>query len=67
MPGTTSSCWRALAACEKGDTFACYKLDGAGKTTLLKLIGGELAPESGSIVVPRAARIGHVAQEAGPG
>ncbi len=35
-----------------------------GKTTLLKIISGDLAPDAGSITVPRSARIGHVAQEA---
>ncbi len=38
--------------------------NGAGKTTLLKIISGDLAPDAGSITVPRSARIGHVAQEA---
>ncbi len=38
--------------------------NGAGKSTLLHLILGELHSESGSISVPRRARIGSVAQEA---
>ena len=38
--------------------------NGVGKTTLLKIISGDLAPDAGSITVPRSARIGHVAQEA---
>ncbi|MBN9017132.1 MAG: ABC-F family ATP-binding cassette domain-containing protein [Rhizobiales bacterium] len=38
--------------------------NGAGKTTLFKLVTGEIAPESGSIGLPRGARIGQVAQEA---
>ena len=38
--------------------------NGAGKTTLLRLIAGELAPDSGGIRVPRATRIGWMAQEA---
>jgi ATP-binding cassette, subfamily F, member 3 len=38
--------------------------NGAGKTTLFRLIEGEVAPESGSISLPRQMRIGTVAQEA---
>jgi ATP-binding cassette subfamily F protein 3 len=39
-------------------------LNGTGKSTLFKAITGELAPESGSVSIPRQARIGQVAQEA---
>jgi ATP-binding cassette subfamily F protein 3 len=38
--------------------------NGSGKTTLLRLIAGELAPDAGGIRVPRATRIGWMAQEA---
>ena len=38
--------------------------NGAGKTTLFRLISGETGPESGSVGLPRHARIGQVAQEA---
>ncbi len=38
--------------------------NGTGKSTLFKLITGDLSPESGDIHVPRAAKIGQVAQEA---
>ena len=41
--------------------------NGSGKTTLLRLIAGELAPEQGSVNLPRNARIGTVAQEAPAG
>jgi ATP-binding cassette subfamily F protein 3 len=41
--------------------------NGAGKTTLFRLIAGEAAPETGSISLPRNARIGQVAQEAPSG
>ncbi|MEA2759140.1 MAG: ATP-binding cassette, subfamily er 3 [Methylobacteriaceae bacterium] len=38
--------------------------NGVGKTTLFRLIGGELAPEGGTIALPRRARLGQVEQEA---
>jgi ATP-binding cassette, subfamily F, member 3 len=38
--------------------------NGIGKSTLFKIVLGELSPESGSINMPRNARIGTVAQEA---
>jgi ATP-binding cassette subfamily F protein 3 len=38
--------------------------NGAGKSTLFRIITGELAPETGSVGIPRHARIGQVAQEA---
>lgn len=41
--------------------------NGSGKTTLFKAIVGELAPDSGSVSLPRAARIGRVEQEAPSG
>ena len=41
--------------------------NGIGKTTLIRLILGEIAPEAGTIGVPRQARIGTVAQEAPAG
>ncbi len=37
--------------------------NGTGKTTLFRLIRGELSPETGSILLPRGARIGGVDQE----
>ncbi|MEM9146887.1 MAG: ABC-F family ATP-binding cassette domain-containing protein [Pseudomonadota bacterium] len=42
--------------------------NGSGKTTLFRLIRGELAPDSGEVVLPPRAKIGGVAQEvpAGP-
>jgi ATP-binding cassette subfamily F protein 3 len=43
--------------------------NGTGKTTLFRMISGELGPESGTITLPRLARLGRVEQEApgGPG
>ncbi|MCB1541956.1 MAG: ABC-F family ATP-binding cassette domain-containing protein [Rhodoblastus sp.] len=38
--------------------------NGAGKTTLFRLISGEIAAESGSITLPRRAKMGRVEQEA---
>ena len=38
--------------------------NGSGKTTLFRILEGELAPESGTIEMPRRARLGSVAQEA---
>jgi len=38
--------------------------NGAGKTTLFRAIMGEIAPETGSISLPKGLRIGQVAQEA---
>src|SRR5437588_11443146 len=38
--------------------------NGVGKTTLFRLIGGESAPEGGTLALPRRARLGQVEQEA---
>src|SRR5271155_4153308 len=38
--------------------------NGVGKTTLFRLIAGEIAPESGSISLPKRVRLGRVEQEA---
>ncbi len=54
----------ASAALPDGHKIGLVGRNGTGKTTLIKLILGELTPESGSIGVPRNARIGTVAQEA---
>jgi ATP-binding cassette, subfamily F, member 3 len=54
----------ATAGIPTGHKVGLVGRNGAGKTTLLKIIAGDLAPDAGSITVPRTARIGHVAQEA---
>ena len=54
----------ATAAIPEGHKVGLVGRNGSGKTTLLKLMLGELGPESGSVSVPRRARIGSVAQEA---
>ena len=41
--------------------------NGAGKTTLFRAIVGELAPDAGSISLPKGTRIGRVEQEAPSG
>lgn len=54
----------ATAGIPTGHKVGLVGRNGAGKTTLLKIIAGDLAPDMGSITVPRTTRIGHVAQEA---
>jgi ATP-binding cassette subfamily F protein 3 len=54
----------ATAGIPTGHKVGLVGRNGAGKTTLLKIIAGDLAPDMGSITMPRGARIGHVAQEA---
>ena len=41
--------------------------NGAGKSTLMKAIIGEIDPDDGSIDMPRATRMGYIAQEAPSG
>jgi len=41
--------------------------NGSGKTTLFRLITGEITAESGSVSLPKNARVGQVAQEAPSG
>ncbi|MEM9550631.1 MAG: ABC-F family ATP-binding cassette domain-containing protein [Pseudomonadota bacterium] len=54
----------ASAVIPDGHKVGIVGRNGTGKTTLFRLIRNELALESGSIAVPRGARIGGVAQEA---
>ena len=54
----------ATAALPTGQKVGLVGRNGTGKSTLLKLILGLLSPETGTISIPRRARIGTVAQEA---
>ncbi|WP_170366969.1 ABC-F family ATP-binding cassette domain-containing protein [Ruegeria arenilitoris] len=53
----------ASATIPEGHKVGLVGRNGTGKTTLFRLIRGELALESGSITLPRRARIGGVSQE----
>ncbi|CAA9433564.1 MAG: Bis-ABC ATPase YheS [uncultured Rubellimicrobium sp.] len=53
----------ASATIPTGHKVGLVGRNGTGKTTLFKLIRGELTLDTGSIEVPRGARIGGVAQE----
>ncbi len=54
----------ATCAIPSGHKVGLVGRNGAGKTTLFKLIIGDLAPDDGSISIPRGLKLGHVAQEA---
>jgi ATP-binding cassette subfamily F protein 3 len=53
----------ASAVIPDGHKVGLVGRNGTGKTTLFRIIRGELALEGGSISLPKAARIGGVAQE----
>jgi ATP-binding cassette subfamily F protein 3 len=55
---------KATAGIPAGHKVGLVGRNGSGKTTLLRLIAGEIAPDDGAIRIPRATRIGWVAQEA---
>jgi ATP-binding cassette, subfamily F, member 3 len=54
----------ATAGIPSGHKVGLVGRNGSGKTTLLRLIAGDLSADDGTINVPRASRIGSVAQEA---
>ncbi len=54
----------ATAAIPDGHKVGLVGRNGTGKSTLLRLITGEIAPDEGSISIPKNARMGQVAQEA---
>ena len=57
----------ASAALPSGAHVGLVGRNGAGKTTLFRILRGELGPETGTIMVPKGARVGSVDQEAPAG
>ncbi|MDR7277976.1 ABC-F family ATP-binding cassette domain-containing protein [Catenuloplanes atrovinosus] len=50
-------------AVDRGSRVAILGLNGAGKTTLLRMLGGLLAPDTGSVNPGHGLRLGYYAQE----
>ncbi|MFC7052844.1 ABC-F family ATP-binding cassette domain-containing protein [Hansschlegelia quercus] len=57
----------AAAFLPEGARVGVVGRNGTGKTTLFKLIAGDLAPDDGSVSLPKNLRLGRVAQEAPSG
>jgi ATP-binding cassette subfamily F protein 3 len=59
---------RATAALPPGSRVGLVGRNGAGKSTLMRVVAGQLEADEGAAEMPRAARIGYIAQEtpAGP-
>lgn len=47
------------------DRVALVGRNGAGKSTLLKMIAGEMAADSGNLIIPKGIRIGYLEQHSG--
>ncbi|GAA0727226.1 ABC-F family ATP-binding cassette domain-containing protein [Sphingomonas japonica] len=57
----------ATAALPPGSRVGLIGRNGAGKSTLVRVIAGLLEPDGGSAEMPKAARLGYIAQEAPSG
>lgn len=57
----------AAASLPPGAHVGLIGRNGAGKSTLMKTIIGQIDPDDGSVDMPRAARLGYIAQEAPDG
>jgi ATP-binding cassette subfamily F protein 3 len=53
----------ATAALPSGGRIGLIGRNGAGKSTLMRVVAGLLDPDGGGVEMPRAARIGYIAQE----
>ncbi len=47
----------------QGDKAAIVGINGCGKSTLLKMIGGEIAPDSGNVSIRKGTSIGYLSQQ----
>lgn len=48
---------------EAGERVCVVGRNGAGKSTLLKLLGGEIGPDDGAVVMASGLRVARLAQE----